>query len=499
MSTEFACSGLSSRPLQEEPHFKLDASETGFTFSSSFSLSSGLYLSALGDGTRVSDQRLVSGGSITPLPSAVPIVPAQGGSSRMLVPSPPQTQPSGAAQSNAPSTFLPHSRSLLSPPTLLSDSNVPSLIALKGAAGLGDVGNSQTPSPPPLEPTPRGSRPSCDSTRSTSSNRSVTVQRLALNLPLSTSGSLSALIHALEDAAPGWYQSLMETVIPQELSESPLSTFIPPSAATRSEEDPHYQLSLSSGLSAEMLASLDALEAIAVQVRHLPVPRLRAEVFTDVDTPFFHLTTVAESRTGSSRTQLVSYDSTPHEEQVRQPGLRRSLSPGQAEQTPRAPSRSSRRTSYDPDPPLKLAVSNIVSHPKLTKTLGLSPPALSRLPAVATPAKDRREGVHAGPEDESPHVVEKKASSRSLKAPKTPKALKSIFRHGPKAPPVPALPDYDENDSPVRKAPLKFRFSEASALRREDCRTDSGMSMRRHFSSDTAAGRRVDSDSFLFL
>lgn len=155
--------------------------------------------------------------------------------------------------------------------------------------------------------------------------------------------------------------------------------------------------------------------------------------------------------------------------------------------------------------PNPVAVSNIANHPKLTRTLGLNALTPSRLPTLSTP---RRRTVtatasthpppHPLPYKPVPPTLNKKASSKSLKAPKTPKtpgALKSIFRGRASAPPVPPLsfapPDYDDVESPARKPPpLVYRFSEAGPLRREDRRIDG---VRRHFSTP------ADADSFLVM
>ncbi|KAI9067761.1 hypothetical protein FKP32DRAFT_222321 [Trametes sanguinea] len=348
----------------------------------------------------------------------------------------------------------------------------------------------QTPSPP-LDPPLRPARPSLDSTRSTSSNRTMTVQRLALDLPLSSGGSLSALIHALEDAAPGWYQSLMDTITPQDPSPTP-SPVLGESPSHRQGPEPRCRdESAAYGLSADMLASLDALEAVAARVRQLPVPKPKSRVFEDIGAAFVCSPDPTELTFKSYMPQLVSPPSTPPEDQQRRrQASNATLSPGE---TPRMRSRSSSATSYRSASTHTIAVSNIVNHPKLSKTLGLSAGVSGGVSASSNPAAMDVQPIAA----ETPHVLHKKASTKSLKTPKTPKTLKSIFRSKP--PPVPSLPDYDEDDSPIRKPPLKYRFSDGSVLRREDRRIDSVMSIKRPFGSDSAPGRHIDADSFLFL
>ncbi|CDO69063.1 hypothetical protein BN946_scf184992.g12 [Trametes cinnabarina] len=238
-----------------------------------------------------------------------------------------------------------------------------------------------------------------------------------------------------------------------------------------------------------MLASLDALEAMVDRVRQLPMPRSKVKVLENVGAAFLSSPDPSESTVKPCGPQLASPPSTPpHAHQRRRQASSATLSPGD---TPRARSRSSSHasyTSYRSTSTHTIAVSNIVNHPKLTKTLGLG---------AAAPAVHPTSSVQASTPD-TPHVLHKKASSKSLKAPKAQMTLKSIFR-GSSAPPVPSLPDYDEDDSPVRRPPLKYRFSDGSVLRREDRRIDSGTPMKRHFSSDTATGRHVDAGSFLFL
>ncbi|OSD07917.1 hypothetical protein PYCCODRAFT_1430102 [Trametes coccinea BRFM310] len=246
------------------------------------------------------------------------------------------------------------------------------------------------------------------------------------------------------------------------------------------------------GLSADMLASLDALEAVAARVRQLPVPRPKNRVFADIGAAFVCSPDPTETTFKSSyMPQLVSPPSTPTEDQQRRrQASSATLSP---EKTPRMRSRSSSATSYRSASTHTIAVSNIVNHPKLSKTLGLGTVVPG---ANSAQAKQPDSSVQVSAA-EVPHVLHKKASAKSLKTPKTPKTLKSIFRSRP--PPVPSLPDYDEVDSPVRKPPLKYRFSDGSVLRREDRRIDSVMSLKRPFGSDSAPGRHVDADSFLFM
>ncbi|KAI0330673.1 hypothetical protein GY45DRAFT_1323427 [Cubamyces sp. BRFM 1775] len=478
------------------------------TFCDSLHLSGGLHLSSMDEAAHKS--------SCYPEPERLVLTPTtlaarKRSSSFQLAPSPcgtsHQRHTTNTALSRASSTFLLESRSLLSGQTLLSYS--PSFTGLRDADSpvLSEVG---TPSPS-LEPTPRPLRPSYECTRRSSSNRSVTVQRLALDLPPSPSGSLSALIHALEDAAPGWYQSLMEHAVPQEVPESPtITAFAPPlpshqpmSTYVDCDDEPY-------GLPPDMLYALDALESLSARVRQLPLPDYPPKLLGDICLSPFHCGNLIEPIMGPYSAQLASPPSTPPEdEHERHPSGGRASLPSlpsyltgkrsitSLHTTPWAQPQhpSSDRTVYHSDPPHRLAVSNIVNHPKLTKTLGLS--AASSVPK--TPAKQHSQEIVPLDGGSPPRTLHKKASAKSLKTPKTPRSLRSIFRQRP--PPVPPLPDYDEDESPVRKPPLKYRHSEhAAGLRREDRRID-GMSMNRHYSTDHASpmGKAVDPDSFLFL
>ncbi|KAI0659089.1 hypothetical protein C8Q70DRAFT_149238 [Cubamyces menziesii] len=420
-----------------------------------------------------------------------------------------QSNTPSASLSRANSTSALDPRSLLSGQALLSDT--PSFPGLRESDGP-LTNEVQTPSPS-FEPTPCPLRPSYDCTRRSSSNRSVTVQRLALDLPLSPSGSLSALIHALEDAAPGWYQSLMEHAVPQEVPESPTITSLAPLLPSRQTTLTDIDCDAGScGLPPDMLYALDALESLSARVRQFPLPGYLPKLLGNICLSPFHCgSDIDPSIMSPSSAQLASPPSTPTEDEHEShpSGSRASLpsvvnrgrSASSLHVAPGAQhlSRASARTIYRSEPPHKLAVSNIVNHPKLTKTLGLSTP--SRLPPSVpqTPAKHHsRQGAVPQDDGSPPRTLHKKASTKSLKTPKTPRTLKSIFRQRP--PPVPPLPDYDEDESPVRKPPVKYRFSEYSVgLRREDRRID-GTSVNRHFSSGhTATRKAVDPDSFLFL
>ncbi|KAH9896767.1 hypothetical protein C8Q73DRAFT_789089 [Cubamyces lactineus] len=483
-------------------------------------LSQGLYLSSVEDVTHLSSYRP----SDSPELERTVLTPTTLASayrrSSFQLAAPPsgcgisQWQPntSSTALPKANSTFTLESRSLLPGHSLLSDT--PSCTGLRDGDSP-PINDIQTLSSPSLESPPCPLRPSYDSARRSSSNRSVTVQRLALDLPLSPSGSLSALIHALEDAAPGWYQSLMEHAIPQEVPESPTITsftpLLPSSQAMPSDIDCDAG---SCGLPPDMLYALDALESLSARVRQFPLPGRPPKLLGDIRlSPFQCGSDVESSVTSPSSAQLASPPSTPTEDshERRPSGGRASLpsyligkrSVSSLHTAPGARHISSDRTVYHSEPPHQLAVSNIVNHPKLTKTLGLGAPTPSRLPPPAvpkTPAKHHssQRAIPQDGGDSPPRTLHKKASTKSLKTPKTPRSLKSIFRQRP--PPVPPLPDYDEDESPVRKPPLKYRLSENSAgLRREDRRID-GMSINRHFSSGhVTTGKAVDPDSFLFL
>ncbi|KAI0360778.1 hypothetical protein OH77DRAFT_1493171 [Trametes cingulata] len=407
-----------------------------------------------------------------------------------------QAKPSGHTLSKGSSTFLLESHSLQPGHSLLS--NTPSFLGLKDA----DVYD------PPPEPKPREPRPSLDSVRSCSTNRSVTVQRLALDLPLSRSSSLSVLLHALEDTAPGWYQSLMDSASPREASGSPANPpiILTPSTSTRSADaDDNSSSSSLRGLPADMLASLEALEALALHVRQLPMPRPKTRLFEDTEAIFYSSGRSAERRADSSTAQLTSPPLTPteepHEPQLpmfllrqRRATMGSHLPPG----TSQSAQPSSDRTHHSA-PSYRVhqvAATNIVNHPKLTKTLGLGSSNASRLPTPITPSRRQTMNVQESAVERTPPTVLKKASLKSLKAPKTPKALQSIFRPRPSAPPLPnPVPDYDEDDSPVRKLPLTYRFSEVG-LRREDRRIDG---IKRHVNSEASSRRPADPGSFLFM
>lgn len=421
-----------------------------------------------------------------------------------------QVKSTNAPLPKASSTLLFESRSLLPGPSLLS--NTPSFLGLKGIGSL-PLGEALTASPERLRREPRSSS---DSMRSPTTNRNVTVQRLALDLPLSRSSSLSVFLHALEDAAPGWYQSLMDSATPQESDSSSASSIQFPTQTQRSDVGSAIPCH---GLPLDMLASLDALEALVTQVQKLPHPRPRPKPSRDIDdeAALFSSRRTRESTARPSKAQLASPPLTPtQDEQGRQPSFPRPASPPRrrrrettagtlrGDETPRASSMSSARDVRTSMPPIPtsngVAVCNIANHPKLTRTLGLSALPPSRLPTPSTPRRRTATATAHPPPPPNPYepvppTLNKKASSKSLKAPKTPGALKSIFRGRASAPPVPPLSfapsDYDEAESPARKPPpLVYRFSEAGPLRREDRRIDGA---RRHFSTP------ADADSFLVM
>ncbi|KAI0646218.1 hypothetical protein C8Q79DRAFT_653525 [Trametes meyenii] len=429
-----------------------------------------------------------------------------------------QNKPTGAPLSKASSTLLFDTHSL--PPTSSLLTDTPSFVGLKGMDPPAGAGRLQTPSPPP-EPTPREPRPSLDSTRTSSTNRSVTVQRLALDLPLSRSSSLSVLIHALEDAAPGWYQSLMESAMPREApgTLSDTSTEVSPSTS-RHVDCAGDSDTLSIGLPANMLASLDALERIATQVRRLPAPRPKTKLFEDLETSLFcPRSIVPEPATKPPEDQLASPPLTPTEDDHESthslnnfiPSHRReeTVVPQRNVDIQRGPTVRPNRATYGSATPSRIAVSNIANHPKLTRTLGLNNLTPSRLPTPTATPKRRTSSAAVPVFDPTPissnhilaNTLQKKASVKSLKAPKTPKApagLKTFFRGRPPVPPLPmSLPeaycDYNDDESPTRRPPMKYRFSEVG-LRREDRRIDGA---RRHWSTHDPSRRCVDADSFL--
>ncbi|KAH9846383.1 hypothetical protein C2E23DRAFT_580329 [Lenzites betulinus] len=425
--------------------------------------------------------------------------------------------------SKTTSTFLLDSRSLLPGPSLLSDT--PSFLKLANihAPKAAAAPLALTSSP---EFTLREPRASLDSTRSSPTNRSVTVQRLALDLPLSCSSSLSVFLQALEDAAPGWYQSLMDSAVPRE-SESLLTASAPSSPSStryQAHHDPNSDAPYH-GLPPDMMESLDALEAIASRVQCLPLPRSRRKVREDIiveEDAYFRSSRTRQSTVRPAEAQLASPPLTPtdpegdHERPPPSPWAatpqhRRRRETTGSQRPPEFLGRppTSSRISSNPTQSYTPAMSNVANHPKLARTLGLGATTPSRLPTPSAPYT-RPPSVPAPPaEPLLPLTLNKKASSRSLKTPtpKTPKAFKSIFRPRMSAPPVPPLtsfaPEYDEADSPVRRPPLaSYRFSEAG-LRREDRRIDDA---KRHFSSGNAprvsVGRHAcaaDADSFLVL
>ncbi|KAI0816869.1 hypothetical protein BC628DRAFT_1106476 [Trametes gibbosa] len=413
------------------------------------------------------------------------------------------------------STFLLDSHSLLPGPSLLADT--PSFIKLTG------LHTRCTATPIALTSSPeftlREPRSSLDSTRSVPTNRNVTVQRLALDLPLSCSSSLSVFLQALEEAAPGWYQSLMDSAIPRdsEPSMTPTIQSCPPSA--RDGVDDGYHDSSCPGLPPDMMESLGALEAIAACVQNLPRPRLKPKVqkIIEVEDICFDSCRSRQSTVRPAEGQLASPPLTPIEgEQGHQPSFPRAPSPQRRRRRETTGSQhphkiagrlsSSSCISSNPTLPFTPAMSNVANHPKLARTLGLGATTPSRLPTPTASRPCPASTPYPLADIPVPHALSKKASSKSLKAPKTPKAFKSIFRSRASAPPVPPLsfaPEYDEAESPTRKPPLMYRFSEAG-LRREDRRIDDA---RRHFSSDGArragTGRHAfaaaDADSFLVL
>ncbi|KAH9919473.1 uncharacterized protein BXZ73DRAFT_80345 [Epithele typhae] len=438
--------------------------------------------------------------------------------------SPPPALPS------ASSTFFLETHSLSSNHSLLSD--IPSFNNLRN---LDDV-YPQYASPSPARsqaisltqstksrPQPR---PSMESNRSSSSHRAVTVQQLALDLPLarSRSSSLSALIRALEDASPGWYQSLMDSVIPQggppSPKESPLTS--PPQSPATSpprsspatpwtspsrspevsesllkESQPHLwdntplleeDESSEDGLPPDMLAHLEELEQLAIEIGLLPHPRPPTLDGDALDSLFLHpaKSDSVDPFEAHHCGLFASLEERSYEKTVRPSSSRPSSdtsSSGPA--SPQSSLSPASQHAFSPSP--STAKANLVQHPKLAKTLGLDEAGPST-PIMRSPGlfKTRRSSrglstpmsspTKPSPAKPSPTKSSPTKSSptkspptRSIRAPatpvvtaprkepstppKTPRTLKlhAFFRRRPSMPAQP-LPDSSARPTLSRRA-----------------------------------------------
>lgn len=327
----------------------------------------------------------------------------------------------------------------------------------------------------------------------TSVNRGVTVQQLALDLPMSRSrsGSLTALVRALEDASPGWYQSLMDSALPRAGSLSPLSPSpqippvvvrqvprTPPSPTRPTNRGQDRELgALFGSSSSSTFGDLEELEALALTISRLPIPRPGTMALDIVETVFFQPSSIplpeqVAPHSWASPPNSPNED-THHSAAVQgatlsgEQSLLHDASCGQALST--ASSASSCNSTAPPQP----AAANFAHYPKLTKTLGLrSVPSLSSLlaPAPKTPSWRKRSSSRSRASTEAvPQVpafppslpaYPKTPTKKAGALPKTPKSakLQSFFRRRPTAPPVP-IQEYDLGDS---ARPLVFRPSHLS-------------------------------------
>ncbi|EJF63955.1 hypothetical protein DICSQDRAFT_160407 [Dichomitus squalens LYAD-421 SS1] len=206
-----------------------------------------------------------------------------------------------------------------------------------------------------------------------SANRGITVHKLALELPqaCSPSNSLSTFINALEDASPGWYQSLMDSALPHSGSYSPLAS--PQSSSSFSKsltESVGSGTSLpKDGLPCDMLGAMRELEELATAVRHLPIPTLRTVVVDWVVSP---LTPDVSTTPASERKHLTLPPVTSTSSTLIRPGERKSAPAVRSKEVLREtlPSDYRAPSAYAPSPN-QPAIDNLVYHPKLSKTLGL--------------------------------------------------------------------------------------------------------------------------------
>ncbi|KAI0746666.1 hypothetical protein C8Q80DRAFT_787324 [Daedaleopsis nitida] len=329
--------------------------------------------------------------------------------------------------------------------------------------------------------------------------RGMTVQQLALDLPLSRSrsSSLSALIHALEDASPGWYQSLMDSASSCDESLSPLSTDGSPMRHHQSLLTPPWSdesfdhnvptLASSSSSSSALGDVLEELELLAIRIARLPIPRPHTLALEVVETVFFPPSSLPSPPPCPTRHTSRSESRSPHltdgrARRERQstvvPGTPRALARGRlsfrraasAQIVPSISSGSSIGDDNDNDTD-KPAGTEPARRPKLNRALGLrSFPSASRLlaPAPKTPSWRKRDSSRPRVVTEcappvplpiatvaTPDVQTKEA------APKTPRSAKfqSIFRIRP--PPVPPVPvqvqDCDVGENAGLPTPPTFR------------------------------------------
>ena len=330
--------------------------------------------------------------------------------------------------------------------------------------------HSQTmvqPTPPPTTvPTRQTTLPDRDGSRLTNHNRAVTVQQLALEIPMSRSrsGSLSTLIHALEDASPGWYQSLMDSALPQSGSQPALSPVSVPlaSAPRHFVGVPRKATGCSpgtEGLPRDMLADLSQLEALAAVVRRLPIPRPRTMALDVVATAFFTPSSSAPSLP-SRHTSLQSPPLTPLEEEderERQPTVRYAATVHSREadrscEMAYSPRSERQEHSWDSAPADQTTFAIRAHHLKPAKILGMrsSMPAPSRSLAPAPKTPSWRAGRHSAVPRMSaqpiPRAPPPPLPLYDMQAPKPPQTphktakplnLQSLFRKRPSAPPMP--------------------------------------------------------------
>ena len=383
--------------------------------------------------------------------------------------------------SQASSTFLFDIHSLSPGQSLLSDA--PSFLELKN---LDDIYLQITPpratSSQPIAPPSSLSyqpRPSLESTRSTSSNRGISVRQLALDLPIarSRSSSLTELIRALEDASPGWYQSLLDSALPRSASPSPLSTpassrsSSSPSPGSLCPSDPQDSptrkssrtAKLGESLSQNLLFHIAALEDLAAQVRRLPPPRPRTLVPEVVDTLLFTSQKDVAVEIHATRPPLTSFPRLEPRNAILVPPSDGYLpdSFGEVSLASSPPSRSDSLRSVSSTSP-QAVIANVTNHPKLAKTLGLRSTSSHRVlrpPAkpVTQPGDDRPSRTSLPPATVTPPSaalppLPKKASQNSSKSPKSLK-FNALFRRRPSMPTEPpAAPEGPIPDPHSRRA-----------------------------------------------
>ncbi|RDX41645.1 hypothetical protein OH76DRAFT_190188 [Lentinus brumalis] len=317
------------------------------------------------------------------------------------------------------------------------------------------------------------------------SNRGVTVRQLALELPMSRarSGSLSTLIHALEDASPGWYESLMDSALPQPASPLSLPAAKAPQPPLRRWNEARHPSAPLEGLPKDMLADLAELEALAVAIGRLPIPRPRTMALELAATAFS--SGAAPSLDLSQHVSLRSPPSTPpQEERERQLTVRFAPTASTRERGQSVNTRSSSSEQYghscaspDEDQP---AFTNGTHHQKPINTLGMrsSLPATSRLlaPAPKTPSwrAGRRSAIPRMSTQTTtrtyPPPLPREDMDPPRKAPQTPHKtakplnLHSLFRRRPSAPPMPMQPP-ELGGSPVRSTAKRAAHLSAPIMR----------------------------------